>query len=264
MYAGDPMNHRVAALLAWAVCATLGTAFSGLRLPVASAQTVSAPPPFGAPDTLRLNKGTLRSKGAPRPSSTRWARARFGISGCWPGRSTPGRATSSAISGGGCPRSRSTATLISSSSRSPTLRTALSDFDRSGFGPSVVDLVRYSASIHLACREVQWRCDPGQAVGVFFSAYREALDHPRRAQSAGNRGPRPCHSAARPSRVAGVGGAADAANARRRRAGAPGRVVPVRGADERNVAGTRPRPSIASRVWATSRSASAAHWSRRY
>ena len=29
----------------------------------------------------------------------------------------------------------------------------LADFDRAGFGPAIVDLVRYAASVHLACRE---------------------------------------------------------------------------------------------------------------
>jgi hypothetical protein len=54
----------------------------------------------------------------------------------------------------------------------------LSDFDRAGFGPAVVDLVRYAASIRLACREMQWSCDANHAVAAYFTAYREALDHP--------------------------------------------------------------------------------------
>jgi hypothetical protein len=52
------------------------------------------------------------------------------------------------------------------------------DFDRSGFGPSVVDIVRYSASLHLACREVSFSCDPELGVRTFVDAYRAALDHP--------------------------------------------------------------------------------------
>ncbi len=178
MYAGDPMNHRVAALLSWAVCASLGTAFSGLRLPVASAQTVSAPPPFGAPDTLRLDKGTLRSKGAPQAlldkvgaSAFRYFRMlarQFDARTCYEFRDLRWRLPSVAVHGD----AHIEQFAITDTSY------GLTDFDRSGFGPSVVDLVRYSASIHLACREVQWRCDPGQAVGVFFRAYREALDHP--------------------------------------------------------------------------------------
>ncbi len=54
----------------------------------------------------------------------------------------------------------------------------LADFDNAGFGPAIVDLVRYAASLHLACREMGGPCDPEQAVTAYFSAYRAALDHP--------------------------------------------------------------------------------------
>jgi hypothetical protein len=54
----------------------------------------------------------------------------------------------------------------------------LSDFDNAGFGPAIVDLVRYAASLHLACREMKGACDPEQAVTAYFNAYRTALDHP--------------------------------------------------------------------------------------
>ena len=54
----------------------------------------------------------------------------------------------------------------------------LTDFDRAGFGPAVVDLVRYAASIHLACREAAWPCEADQAVSAYINAYRAALDHP--------------------------------------------------------------------------------------
>jgi len=50
------------------------------------------------------------------------------------------------------------------------------DFDQSGYGPAVVDLVRYAASIDLAAREVAWTCNSDQAVAKFFAAYRAALD----------------------------------------------------------------------------------------
>ncbi|HSO33404.1 MAG TPA: DUF2252 family protein, partial [Labilithrix sp.] len=50
------------------------------------------------------------------------------------------------------------------------------DFDQSGYGPAVVDLVRYAASIDLAARELEWSCNAGQAVEKFFAAYRAALD----------------------------------------------------------------------------------------
>jgi hypothetical protein len=54
----------------------------------------------------------------------------------------------------------------------------LADFDNAGYGPAIVDLVRYAASLHLACRELNGVCDPEQAVTAYFNAYREALDHP--------------------------------------------------------------------------------------
>jgi hypothetical protein len=54
----------------------------------------------------------------------------------------------------------------------------LADFDNAGYGPAIVDLVRYAASLHLACGEVEGGCDPEQAVTAYFNAYRAALDHP--------------------------------------------------------------------------------------
>jgi hypothetical protein len=54
----------------------------------------------------------------------------------------------------------------------------LGDFDNAGYGPAIVDLVRYAASLHLACREIDGGCDPDQAVAAYFDAYRTALDHP--------------------------------------------------------------------------------------
>jgi Uncharacterized protein conserved in bacteria (DUF2252) len=51
----------------------------------------------------------------------------------------------------------------------------LEDFDRAGFGPAVVDLVRYAASLHVACADLPWRCDGAAAVQRFLSAYRADL-----------------------------------------------------------------------------------------
>jgi hypothetical protein len=51
----------------------------------------------------------------------------------------------------------------------------LEDFDRAGFGPAIVDLVRYSAGLHVACSDVTWRCDPSAAVKRFLDAYRGTL-----------------------------------------------------------------------------------------
>jgi Uncharacterized protein conserved in bacteria (DUF2252) len=53
----------------------------------------------------------------------------------------------------------------------------LEDFDHSGFGPAVIDIVRYAASIHLACREVSWPCRAEAIVEKWLAAYRESLDH---------------------------------------------------------------------------------------
>ena len=51
----------------------------------------------------------------------------------------------------------------------------LEDFDRAGFGPAVVDLVRYGASLHVACSDVTWPCDPEAAIETFLTAYRASL-----------------------------------------------------------------------------------------
>jgi hypothetical protein len=52
----------------------------------------------------------------------------------------------------------------------------LEDFDQSGYGPAIVDLVRYATSLHLACREIAWPCRSDDAVNAYFKAYRAALD----------------------------------------------------------------------------------------
>jgi len=55
---------------------------------------------------------------------------------------------------------------------------ALEDFDQSGYGPAVVDIVRYAASVHLICRGVTWPCDAERVVSAYFRAYRASLDQP--------------------------------------------------------------------------------------
>ena len=57
------------------------------------------------------------------------------------------------------------------------------DFDQSGMGPLVVDLVRYAASIALAARELGWPCDTDRAIAKFFSTYRAAIDHQPRPEA---------------------------------------------------------------------------------
>jgi hypothetical protein len=54
----------------------------------------------------------------------------------------------------------------------------LEDFDQSAYGPAVVDLVRYAASIHLTCRGVAWSCNADRVVAAYLRAYRAALDRP--------------------------------------------------------------------------------------
>jgi hypothetical protein len=52
----------------------------------------------------------------------------------------------------------------------------LEDFDRSGYGPAVVDLVRYATSLRLACRARGWSCD--ERVDRFLAGYRAGLTTP--------------------------------------------------------------------------------------
>lgn len=54
----------------------------------------------------------------------------------------------------------------------------LEDFDDSGMGPPVLDIVRYAASLHVACSEVSWPCSGDAAVERFLIAWRAALARP--------------------------------------------------------------------------------------
>lgn len=51
----------------------------------------------------------------------------------------------------------------------------LDDFDRGGFGPAVVDLVRYATSLHLTCAQVKFPCDADRLVQRFLQRYGEGL-----------------------------------------------------------------------------------------
>jgi hypothetical protein len=59
-------------------------------------------------------------------------------------------------------------------------RFGLDDYDRGGRGPAVVDLVRFAASIHVACEVAAYDCNPDAAVVAFLDAYRVALREPDR------------------------------------------------------------------------------------
>ena len=54
----------------------------------------------------------------------------------------------------------------------------LEDFDMAGYGPAVVDLVRYAASIHVACGQADWPCNADEGVAAYFDAYRAAHERP--------------------------------------------------------------------------------------
>lgn len=58
-----------------------------------------------------------------------------------------------------------------------TTRTSygLDDFDRGGFGPAVIDLVRYATSLHLTCGEVRFPCDADRLAERFLDRYRQAM-----------------------------------------------------------------------------------------
>jgi hypothetical protein len=172
------MKERTPPRLRGLMSAVLGAAACVVWMSLASAQTISADPPFGERASFRLDKGTLRVQGASRSlldkvgvSAFRYFRLlarQFAARTCYEFRDLRWRLPSVAVHGD--PHIEQF--VITQDSY------GLADFDRAGFGPSVVDLVRYAASIHLACREVTWPCDPGQAVTAYFTAYRTALDHP--------------------------------------------------------------------------------------
>lgn len=56
----------------------------------------------------------------------------------------------------------------------------LDDYDRGGFGPAAVDLVRFAASLYMACEVAGHECQPGPAVDAFLDGYRTALVEPER------------------------------------------------------------------------------------
>jgi hypothetical protein len=172
------MKGRTPTLLPGLMSAVLGAAACVVWMTLASAQTVPPDPPFGERASFHLDKGTLRVHGASPAllekvgvSAFRYFRLlarQFAARTCYEFRDLRWRLPSVAVHGD----SHIEQFVITQDSY------GLADFDRAGFGPSVVDLVRYGASIHLACREVRWPCDPEQAVAAYFNAYRASLDHP--------------------------------------------------------------------------------------
>jgi hypothetical protein len=55
----------------------------------------------------------------------------------------------------------------------------LTDFDDAASGPVVLDLVRFSTSLVLACQEREWNDEVERALEAFFRGYRRALENPR-------------------------------------------------------------------------------------
>jgi len=145
---------------------------------IASAQSPAADAPFGERATFRLNKAALRAQGASTAlldqvgsSAYRYFRlvARpFAARTCYEFRDLRWRLPSVAVHGD----AHIEQFVVTNEAY------GLADFDRAGFGPAVVDMVRYAASIHVACREAKWSCDGPKAVAAYFDAYRAALDRP--------------------------------------------------------------------------------------
>ena len=158
--------------------ALLAALASGVCLAAASPQGGSAASPFGERVSLHLDRGALRGQtGGPAlvekvDSSAflyfRLLARQFAARACYAFRDVRARLPFVAVHGD----AHIEQFVVTEDSY------GLTDFDRAGFGPAVVDLVRYAASIHLACREAAWPCDADQAVSAYIRAYGAALDHP--------------------------------------------------------------------------------------
>jgi uncharacterized protein DUF2252 len=149
-----------------------------ITFPSASAQTTSPGGPFGQRASFRLNKSALRAQGASSGllerlsvNAYRYFRLlarQFAARTCYEFRALRWHLPSVAVHGD----AHLEQFVVTDAAY------GLADFDRAGYGSAVVDLVRFASSMHLACRDATWSCDPDQAVSVYFSAYRAALDHP--------------------------------------------------------------------------------------
>ena len=144
----------------------------------ASAQNLPKEPPFGEPASFRVDKRTLRRQGASgsliakvEETAFRYFRLlarQFAARTCFEFRELRWRLPSVAVHGD----AHIEQFVVTDDSY------GLEDFDQAGYGPAVVDMVRYAASIHVACRQAGWPCDAEGAVSAYLDAYREALDHP--------------------------------------------------------------------------------------
>jgi Uncharacterized protein conserved in bacteria (DUF2252) len=156
----------------------IGAAVCAAWLAMSAAQTPATDVPLGDPASFRVDKATLRAKGASAALIDRvTARALRYF-----------RLLARASSSRTCNefadlRWRLPAVAVHGDAHLEQFvvtgeNFGLADFDMSGFGPAVVDLVRYAASLHVACREMAWACDGDAATAAYFAAYHEAVDHP--------------------------------------------------------------------------------------
>jgi hypothetical protein len=161
----------------WA-CTVLSAVTCAACIGAAAAQTVPAESPFGAPASFRVDKKALRAQGSPSAliekvdaSPFRYFRLlarQFNARTCFAFNDLRWRLPAAAVHGD----AHIEQFVVTERSY------GLEDFDQAGFGPAVVDLVRYAASIHVACRTAPWACNGDEAVQAYFDAYRAALEQP--------------------------------------------------------------------------------------
>jgi hypothetical protein len=157
-------------------CALLGTVTCAAWIGVTAAQTAPPDVPFGAPASFRVDKKALRGVSPAllekvEASPFRYFRLlapQFNARTCSAFNDLRWRLPAVAVHGD----AHLEQFVVTEGSY------GLEDFDMAGFGPAVVDLVRYAASIHLACPNQPWACNGDQAVQAYFDAYLAALDRP--------------------------------------------------------------------------------------
>jgi hypothetical protein len=165
------------AIRSWA-CTVLSSVTCAACIGAAASQTVPGESPFGAPASFRVDKKALRAQG---PSSAliekvdaspfryfRLLARQFNARTCFAFNDLRWRLPAAAVHGD----AHIEQFVVTERSY------GLEDFDQAGFGPAVVDLVRFAASIHVACRTAPWACNGDEAVQAYFAAYRAALEQP--------------------------------------------------------------------------------------
>ena len=170
------MSHRRAptSIRAWALA---GVTLWAAWLAVAGAQGTTGELPFGERASFRFDKATLRARSASAAllakldaTAFRYFRMlarEFAARTCFEFRDVRWRLPSVAVHGD----AHLEQFVITGHSY------GLEDFDAAGFGPSVVDLVRYATSLRIACRDAAWACNGDEAVELYLQAYHDALDH---------------------------------------------------------------------------------------